>query len=72
MQTAVFVLLSNELIASRVYKMRLRGATDGIRAGQFVDIVVPGQFLRRPISVCDVEGDVLTLRSEERRVGKEC
>ena len=61
MQTAVFVLLSNELIASRVYKMRLRGATDGIRAGQFVDIVVPGQFLRRPISVCDVEGDVLTL-----------
>ena len=61
MQTAVFVLLSNELIASRVYKMRLRGATDGIRAGQFVDIAVPGQFLRRPISVCDVEGDVLTL-----------
>jgi len=61
MQTAVFVLLSNEMIASRVYKMRLRGATDGIRAGQFVDIAVPGQFLRRPISVCDVEGDVLTL-----------
>ena len=61
MQTAVFVLLSNELIASRVYKMRLHGATDGIRAGQFVDIAVPGQFLRRPISVCDVEGDVLTL-----------
>lgn len=61
MQTAVFVLLSNELIASRVYKMRLRGATDGIRAGQFVDIAVPGQFLRRPISVCNVEGDVLTL-----------
>ena len=61
MQTAVFVLLSNEMIASRVYKMRLCGATDGIRAGQFVDIAVPGQFLRRPISVCDVEGDVLTL-----------
>lgn len=61
MQTALFVLLSNEMIASRVYKMQLRGATDGIRAGQFVDIAVPGQFLRRPISVCDVEGDVLTL-----------
>ncbi len=61
MQTAVFVLLSNEMIASRVYKMCLRGATDGIRAGQFVDIAVPGQFLRRPISVCNVEGDVLTL-----------
>lgn len=61
MQTVPFVLLSNQLIASRVYKMRLRGATDGIRAGQFVDIAVPEHFLRRPISVCDVEGDVLTL-----------
>lgn len=61
MQTAVFVLISNEPIATRVYKMRLRGATDNIRAGQFVDIAVPEQYLRRPISVCDVEGDVLTI-----------
>lgn len=61
MQTAVFVLISNEPIATRVYKMRLRGATDGIRAGQFVEIAVPEQYLRRPISVCDVERDVLTI-----------
>ncbi len=61
MTAAVFSILSNEQIASHIHKMRLEGATDGIKAGQFVDISVPGLFLRRPISVCDVEGTVLTL-----------
>ncbi len=61
MTATVFTILSNEQIASHIYKMRLEGATDGIKAGQFVDISVPGLFLRRPISVCDVEGTVLTL-----------
>ncbi len=61
MTATVFTILSNEQIASHIYKMRLEGATDGIKAGQFVDISVPGLFLRRPISVCDVEGSVLTL-----------
>ncbi len=61
MTATVFSILSNELIASHVYKMRLAGNTDGIKAGQFVDISVPGLFLRRPISVCDVEGNTLTL-----------
>lgn len=61
MTATVFSILSNEQIASHIYKMRLEGATDGIKAGQFVDISVPGLFLRRPISVCDVEGTVLTL-----------
>lgn len=61
MNCTVFIILSNEQIANHIYQMRLAGATDGIKAGQFVDISVPGLFLRRPISVCDVEGDVLTL-----------
>jgi dihydroorotate dehydrogenase electron transfer subunit len=42
--------------------MRLRGDTSAITApGQFVNILLDGLFLRRPISVCDCEGDVLTL-----------
>ena len=42
--------------------MRLRGDTSAITApGQFVQVSVPGQFLRRPFSVCDVTDDVLTL-----------
>lgn len=42
--------------------MRLEGDTSDITAsGQFVNIKLDGFFLRRPISVCDVEGDILTL-----------
>ena len=42
--------------------MRLKGNTSDITApGQFVNIRIDGLFLRRPISVCDIEGDILTL-----------
>ena len=41
--------------------MVLRGNTEGIRPGQFVEIAVPRCYLRRPISVCDIEGETLTL-----------
>ena len=53
--------MSNERIAERVYRMVLRGDTAGIVPGQFVEIAVPGCYLRRPISVCDIDGDRLTL-----------
>ena len=35
--------------------------SDITASGQFVNIKIDGLFLRRPISVCDVEGDLLTL-----------
>ena len=54
-------LLSNERIAERVWKMVLTGDVSGIVPGQFVELLVPGHYLRRPISVCDVDGDRLTL-----------
>ena len=42
--------------------MRLKGDTSDITApGQFVNIKLDGFFLRRPISVCDKEGDILTI-----------
>ena len=42
--------------------MKLRGDTSDITApGQFVNLKLDGLFLRRPISVCDCCGDVLTL-----------
>lgn len=42
--------------------MTLRGDTQYITApGQFVNIELVGRYLRRPISVCDVEDGVLTL-----------
>ena len=58
----IFTILSNELIAKHVWRMRLAGAEGlPIRSGQFVEIAVPGQYLRRPISVCDYAEGVLTI-----------
>ena len=48
--------------ANTVFRMQLRGSTSHITApGQFVEVSVPGFYLRRPISVCDVLDGVLTL-----------
>ena len=42
--------------------MLLVGDTSDItNCGQFVNVQIDGLFLRRPISVCDCEGDTLTL-----------
>ena len=58
----IFSILSNELIAKHVWRMRLAGVEGlPIRSGQFVEIAVPGQYLRRPISVCDYAEGVLTI-----------
>lgn len=54
-------ILSNRNIARSVYEMRLKAETDDIHPGQFVDIALPGRYLRRPISVCQAKDGVLTL-----------
>lgn len=62
MQDTIFTIIENKKIAKDVYRMLLRGDTSAIiNAGEFVNIQLDGFYLRRPISVCDVEGDVLTL-----------
>ena len=62
MQDTKFTIIKNNRIAKDVYKMLLRGDTSAIKnAGEFVNIRLDGFYLRRPISVCDAEGDVLTL-----------
>ena len=53
---------SNEKIAKSVYKMVLSGDTSAItRPGQFINIKVPDKYLRRPISVCDFDGETVTV-----------
>ena len=49
----------NSQIAKNIYKMILTGDTEPLKKpGQFVNIKIPGLYLRRPISVCDVgEGE---------------
>ena len=62
MKQSIFTILSNTALTDSVYKMVLSGDTSAITApGQFVNIRLTGKFLRRPISVCDVEGDRLTI-----------
>lgn len=62
MKQSVFTIIENCPIAASVYKMTLEGDTSAITAsGQFVNLKLDGEFLRRPISVCDVDGDILTL-----------
>ncbi|MBR2974459.1 MAG: dihydroorotate dehydrogenase electron transfer subunit [Clostridia bacterium] len=61
MKQTYFTITSNVALTSDVYQMTLVGDTQGIKCGQFVNIKVDGFYLRRPISVCDVVGDELTL-----------
>ena len=62
MKDSIFTIKSNRLIAKNTYECVLCGDTSDITAsGQFVNIKLDGFYLRRPISVCDLEGDELTL-----------
>ncbi len=62
MKQGLFEIIENKPLTSNVYKMLLKGDTSAITAsGQFVNIQLDGLYLRRPISVCDVQGDVLTI-----------
>ncbi len=62
MKQGFFEIIENTPLTRDVYRMRLSGDTAAITApGQFVNIKLSGLFLRRPISVCDVEGNVLTI-----------
>lgn len=62
MKQGLFTVKENTALNALVYKMVLFGDTSAITsAGQFVNVQLSGKFLRRPISVCDVNGDELTL-----------
>ena len=62
MKQGLFTIIENTRLTDSVWQMRLAGDTSAITApGQFVNILLEGKFLRRPISVCDCEGDELIL-----------
>ena len=71
MKQLTFEIKSNEQIAKNVYRMQLSGDTTGILPGQFVNIRVQGQFLRRPISVCNIADGILTIIYKVVGVGTE-
>ena len=62
MKQGLFEIIENIPLTDNVYRMKLKGDTSDITAsGQFINIKLDGLFLRRPISVYDCEGDVVTI-----------
>ena len=62
MKQGIFEIAENTALTESVYKMILRGDVSAITApGQFVNIQLNGLYLRRPISVCDLSEDTLTI-----------
>ena len=62
MKDTLFLVLTNKRIAHNTYECVMQGDTSDItRSGQFVNIKLDGFYLRRPISVCNVDGDKLTI-----------
>ncbi len=62
MKQGLFTIKENTPLTASVYRMKLTGDTSAVTGpGQFVNILLDGLFLRRPISVNDRVGDTLTL-----------
>ena len=62
MKQSIFTILENNALTRDVFRMVLEGDTSAITAsGQFVNILLEGRFLRRPISVCDWSDTTLTI-----------
>ena len=62
MQKRLFTIESNDLEARDTYRIVLR--SDSLvtaSSGQFVDLALPGYYLRRPISISDCRPDALVL-----------
>ncbi len=61
MQQRRFAVLENRAAAKDTFLMRLGGPAGITAPGQFVNLQLPGRYLRRPISVCDWTENSLTL-----------
>ena len=62
MQQGIFTIQQNIPLTATVYKMVLAGDTTAITApGQFINIKLEGLYLRRPISVYDVDDTTVTI-----------
>ena len=72
MKQGIFEIIENRKIAKNTYLMVLKGDTGDITAsGQFINIKLDGLFLRRPISVCEFDGETVTVIYKAVGVGTE-
>ncbi len=64
MENKILTILSNKKLTENVYEMSISledGLNDKLRSGQFVNIKLDGFYLRRPISICDIEDDLFKI-----------
>ena len=62
MNRGIYGILSNKPLTKDVYEMKLEGDTSHITApGQFLNILLDGFYLRRPISICDYDEKTVTI-----------
>lgn len=62
MKDTIFRITENNRIAKNVYRMTLAGDVSDIKnPGEFINIRLDGFYLRRPISVCDLSDDSVTI-----------
>ena len=62
MKQGIYTITANEALTKDVWRMVLAGDTSAMTApGQFVEIALPGFYLRRPISVCDYDEASITI-----------
>ena len=56
---SLYTIVENTPIAPKTFKLVLSG--EGVVEGEFVNIGIPGYYLRRPLSVCDKEEGQFTV-----------
>ncbi|MBQ3136486.1 MAG: dihydroorotate dehydrogenase electron transfer subunit [Clostridia bacterium] len=62
MTQGIYEVLKNEQLTSTVFRMVLKGDTSALtKPGQFVNLLVEGCYLRRPISVYDWDENTVTI-----------
>ena len=62
MKQGIYTITANEALTKDVWRMVLAGDTSAMTApGQFIEIALPGFYLRRPISVCDYDEASITI-----------
>jgi len=62
MKQTIYTIIDNAPLTADVSRMVLWGDMSAFTApGQFVNLLIDGLYLRRPISVCDLADDRLTL-----------
>ena len=72
MKEVIFTIEQNIALTENVYKMVMSGDTSAITgSGQFVNIKLDSQYLRRPISICDYDENTLTIIYKSVGVGTE-